>query len=181
MGKREIRESESVLRHWHTDVPNDRMAHLVRDAGRLLAKSLQNRLAEHDVSFGHWSFLRILWATEGLTQRELSEEAGVMEPTTFTALKAMEANGLIERRHMHGNRRKMHIYLTEKGRELKEVLTPLAEEVNAVALAGISQSDLDATRQALLTMIENLVEDHARLADDREAAKASNLAKAGGK
>lgn len=178
MGKREIRESESVLRHWHTDVPNDRMAHLVRDAGRLLAKSLQNRLVEHDVSFGHWSFLRILWANEGLTQRELSEEAGVMEPTTFTALKAMEAKGLIERRHMNGNRRKMHIYLTDKGKELKDTLTPLAEEVNTIALAGISQRDLDATRQSLLTMIENLAEDHARMAGDREAVKAEKASNA---
>lgn len=173
MGKQEIRESESVLRHWHTDVPNDRMAHLVRDAGRLLAKSLQSRLAEHNVSFGHWSFLRILWTNEGLTQRELSDEAGVMEPTTFTALKAMEANGLIERRHMNGNRRKMHIYLTNKGRELKDVLTPLAEEVNHIAQEGIDKRDLDATRQTLLTMIINLANDNARLADDREATRTS--------
>jgi len=32
------------------------------------------------VSFGHWSFLRILWDTDGLTQRELRERAEVMEP-----------------------------------------------------------------------------------------------------
>lgn len=159
MSIRDLRESESVLRHWHTDVPNDRMAHLVRDAGRLLAKSLQNRLSEHGVSFGHWSFLRILWASEGLTQRELSEEAGVMEPTTFTAIKAMEANGLVERRHLNGNQRKLHIFLTARGHELKEVLTPLAEEVNRVAQSGISVDDLETTRHALLTMIENLAAD----------------------
>ena len=45
------------------------------------------------MSFGHWTFLRILWEHDGLTQRALSEEAGVMEPTTFTALKAMERLG----------------------------------------------------------------------------------------
>ena len=51
-------------------------------------RALQRRLAEHGVSFGHWTFLRILWERDGLTQRELSDEAGVMEPTTFAALKA---------------------------------------------------------------------------------------------
>jgi DNA-binding MarR family transcriptional regulator len=155
------RETPSVLQHWHRDVPNDRMAHMVRDASRLLAKSLQSRLGEHGVSFGHWSFLRILWVTEGLTQRELSEEAGVMEPTTFTALKAMEANQLIERRHLNGNRRKLHIFLTDKGRALKDVLTPLAEDVNRVALAGVSEDDRTTTRNTLLAMIDNLATDNA--------------------
>jgi DNA-binding MarR family transcriptional regulator len=141
---------------WQKDIPNDRMAHLVRDTARLLAKSLHHRLTKHEVSFGHWSFLRILWATEGLTQRELSERAGVMEPTTFTALKAMEGKGLIERRRLNGNQRKVYIYLTDKGHELKNTLTPLAEEVNSVALAGVSSSYLSATRQTLLAIIQNL-------------------------
>jgi DNA-binding MarR family transcriptional regulator len=49
------------------------------------------------VSFGHWAFLRILWETDGLTQRALSVEAGLMEPTTSSALAAMEALGYIRR------------------------------------------------------------------------------------
>jgi MarR family transcriptional regulator, organic hydroperoxide resistance regulator len=146
-------------RDWHIDIPNDRMAHLVRNASRVLAKSLQSRLAEHDVSFGHWAFLRILWVTEGLTQRELSDQADVMEPTTFTALKAMEAKGLIERRQLHGNKRKMHIYLSDKGRELKDTLTPLAIEVNNIALADVTEADIRTTRRTLLAIINNLAAD----------------------
>lgn len=157
MRKKTVSKTQS---DWRTDVPNDRMAHLVRISARFLSKSLQSRLAEHDVSFGHWTFLRILWVHEGLTQRELSDEADVMEPTTFTALKAMESKGLIERRRMHGNQRKMHIYLTEKGRKLKDLLTPLAEQVNEVALAGVSAADISATRRTLLAMIKNLAADN---------------------
>lgn len=166
MAQQPTRESQSVLRHWQTDVPDDRMAHLIRDAGRLLAKSLQARLTAHGVSFGHWSFLRILWVTEGLTQRELSDYAGVMEPTTFTALKAMEKQGLIERKQLNGNRRKVHIFLTQKGRDLKEVLTPLAEDVNYVALANVSKEHLSITRHVLLHIIENLATDASLPNDD---------------
>ncbi|MBY5941790.1 MarR family transcriptional regulator [Halomonas sp. DP5N14-9] len=155
---RNNQETQTVLRHWQEDVPDDRLAHLVRDAGRVLTKSLQTRLSEHSVSFGHWAFLRILWVTEGLTQRELSEQAGVMEPTTFTALKAMEAKGLIERRQLNGNRKNIHIYLTQKGRDLKEILVPLAEEVNDIAIQGVDDDDLRATRRTLLKIISNLAE-----------------------
>src|SRR5881392_3167173 len=102
--------TDAVLRHWRDAVPNDRMAHLVKDATRALVRALQMRLAEHDVSFGHWTFLRILWESDGLTQRELSREAGVMEPTTFAALKAMATRGYVVRRQLAGNRRKVHVF-----------------------------------------------------------------------
>ncbi|WP_129138987.1 MarR family winged helix-turn-helix transcriptional regulator [Modicisalibacter coralii] len=158
MARSNTQETVTVLRHWQEDVPDDRLAHLIRDAGRVLTKSLQTRLAEHSISFGHWSFLRILWVTEGLTQRELSEQAGLMEPTTYTALKAMEANGLIERRQLNGNRKNIHIYLTQKGRDLKETLIPLAETINERAVSGIDENDLRATRRTLLAIISNLAE-----------------------
>ena len=86
-------ETQAILRHWQKAVPNDRLAHLVKDATRALLRALQMRLAEHSVSIGHWTFLRVLWEADGITQRELSEQAGVMEPTTLSALKTMEKLG----------------------------------------------------------------------------------------
>jgi len=67
-------ETDVILRHWRDAVPDDRLAHLVRDAARAFVRALQWRLAEHDVSFGHWTFLRILWEQDGLTQKQLSDE-----------------------------------------------------------------------------------------------------------
>ena len=90
MSRRKQADTATILKHWREAVPNDRLAHLVKDATRALLRALQMRLTAHEVSLGHWAFLRILWEKDGLTQRELSEEAGVMEPTTFSALNAME-------------------------------------------------------------------------------------------
>ena len=79
-----------MLRHWREAVPDDRLAHLIRDVSRAQMRSLHVRLTAHGVSFGHWTFLRILWLQDGLTQRELSHLAGVMEPTTLTAVTRLE-------------------------------------------------------------------------------------------
>ena len=122
-------DTQAILRHWREAVPDDRLAHLVKDATRALVRALQMRLAEHAVSFGHWTFLRILWEGDRLTQRELSERAGVMEPTTFSALKAMERLGYIRRRKFAGDRKKIYVLLTAKGRALRQLLVPLAEEI----------------------------------------------------
>ena len=145
----------------------ERLAHLVKEVGRTFDRALQMRLAEHDVSIGHWPFLRVLWTADGLTQRELSEEAGVMEPTTFAALKAMERLGYIVRRPVEGDRRKRQVFLTARGRALEAKLVPLAKDVNAIAALDVAAADIEATRRTLLALLQNLAADDARPRDVR--------------
>jgi len=157
--------TQDILRHWREAVPDDRLAHLVKDATRALVRALTMRLAEHGVSFGHWTFLRILWEHDGLTQRALSLEAGVMEPTTFTALKAMERLGYVDRRQLADNRKNIYVFLTPKGRSLRARLVPLAEDVNRVAVAGMAASEVALARASLLAIIENLARDEEQSQD----------------
>lgn len=158
---REAEVSKRLLKHWHKAVPNDRMAHLVKDTTRSFLRSLQARLGAEGVSLGHWTFLRILWEQDGLTQRELSHEAGVMEPTTVVALRGMEELGYITRERLPDNRKNVYVFLTSRGKSLKKKLVPLAEEVNAVALRGVNAADVETTRRCLLFMLDNLARDPA--------------------
>ena len=125
-------------------------------------RALSRRLAAHGVSFGHWTFLRILWQRDGLTQRELSEEAGVMEPSTFAAIKAMEELGYVTRKRLHDNRKNLYVHLTPRGRALKRKLVPLAQRVNQIGLRGLSAREREAARLALLAIIDNLAADSQR-------------------
>jgi DNA-binding MarR family transcriptional regulator len=152
-----------MLKHWHEGVPNDRMAHLVKDATRAFLRSLQARLADHNVQLGHWTYLRVLWEEDGLTQNELSLRVGVMAPTTVIALRSMESLGYVERKQSVDNKKNMYVVLTPAGQALKDKLVPLAEEVNALALAGLKASEVAATRKSLLVMIENLARDERAL------------------
>lgn len=152
-------QTQNILRHWREAVPKDRLAHLIRDTERAFRRALQLRLAPHGVPFGHWAFLRILWESDGLTQRELSERAGVMEPTTFAAMKAMEELGYVSRRQLPTNKKNVYIFLTDAGRQLKQRLVPLAEDTNLISTAGLSPQDLATTRKVLLAMIANLAQD----------------------
>jgi DNA-binding MarR family transcriptional regulator len=122
-------------------------------------RALQRRLAAHGVPFGHWTFLRILWERDGLTQRELSDEAGVMEPSTFAAIRSMEKQGYVKRRRVPGNRKNVYVHLTAKGRALKKKLVPLAEEVNEIGLRGLSARDRGTVKRALMKVIDNLADD----------------------
>ena len=149
-------ETELILRHWQDAVPDDRLAHLIRDVARALERSLQSRLAAHDIPFGHWTFLRVLWSGDGLTQRELSREAGVKEATTTAVVRQMEQDGHVVRRHVGGNRRRQYVFLTASGKALEQHLIPLAIDVNKIALGAIGELKVTSMRETLLTMIENL-------------------------
>lgn len=141
---------------WRDAVPQDRLAHLLKDARRAMERVLQIQLIEHAVSFGHWSFLRILWEHDGLTQRELAEQAGMTAPTTFSAVTAMESQGYVQRQQKAGNRKKSYVYLTPKGRALKDKLLPLAEQVNAIAIDELELNEVLVARKVLLKITANL-------------------------
>jgi DNA-binding MarR family transcriptional regulator len=168
-------DAQRILRHWHERVPHDRLAHLVKDAIRMLDRALQMRLADHGVSIGHWRILRALWVADGLTQRELSHDVGLMEPTTFAALKAMTTLGYVVRRPVSGDRRKKHVFLTARGRALERRLVPLASEINAIAVRGVAQGDVAATRRTLLAVLDNLAADEARASDGRRIPSTREL------
>jgi DNA-binding MarR family transcriptional regulator len=135
---------------------DDSVGYVVRDVHRAFSRSLQAKIAAHGVSMGQWFFLRALWDEDGLTQRELSQRVGMMEPTTVTALNSMERRGLVERVRNPHDRRKVNIYLTPKGRSLREVLLPCAAEVSDLATRGIDPADLALAIDLLHRMIINL-------------------------
>lgn len=181
-----VRAVATDTRHRGNALHEERFAHLVKLAARGLARALQMRLTEHAVSYGHWTYLRILWDAEGLTQRELSARAGVMEPTTFAALKAMAKRGYLTRRRNPQSRKEMQIYLTPEGRALKAKLVPLAEELNGVALRGVDAADVAATRRTLIALIESLATDETapltplrRIPSTRELSRLIRSSRAG--
>ena len=132
------------------------VGYLLRDTYRAFTKILQARISAHGVTIGQWYFLRVLWDEDGLTQRELSQRVGMMEPTTVTALNGMEKRGYVQRVRNTEDKRKVNIYLTDKGRALRNVLLPHAIDVNIRSVAGVSLEDVETVRRTLHAMKRNL-------------------------
>jgi DNA-binding MarR family transcriptional regulator len=130
----------------------------IRVAHRMLQRYRQQLVEPHGVSSGMWFFLRVLWDQDGLTQRALSRRVGTMEPTTLLALRAMERKGLIRRVRNGGDRRKVNIYLTAKGRALEAKLLPLAKDVVNTAVAGFSQREVTSLLAMLKRIQSNLAD-----------------------
>ena len=139
--------------------PEESAGYLVRDTHLLFAKALRNRLQNHQITPGQWYFLRILWDEEGLSQRELSRRVGTTEPTTVSALRLLARSGMIERVRNPKDRRTINIYLTDKARNMKADLMPVAFEVNDVATRGLTDFEFAQLRGLLQKVRENLTSD----------------------
>jgi MarR family transcriptional regulator, organic hydroperoxide resistance regulator len=135
---------------------NDSAGYLVRRAYRAFTRALEQRLAAHDVSISMWFFLRLLWLEDGKTQKALSEELGLSQPTTVPAIDNLEKRGFVERRRNTADRRKSNVFLTPAGRALEIVLVPYVTEVNGIALDGLSPQEQILARQLLVRMIGSL-------------------------
>ena len=135
---------------------------------RMTNRAFQNRLRESvgpfGVSQGMWYFLRLLWQTDGLTQRELSRRIGLMDPTAFTALSNMERRGFITRVKHPTDGRKVNVFLTERGKTLRAQMLPLARGINADGLRGLTKTEV-ATLLRLLKRIQTNFEARAGRSD----------------
>lgn len=128
----------------------------IRQTTRLLQRYLQKKIEPHGVALGMWFFLRALWREDGLTQRELSTIVGTMEPTTLSAIKSMESAGFVQRRRNSKDRRKINIFLTPRGKELKSILMPMAIEVLDDSLKGFSDEQTELLFDMLSKIQNNL-------------------------
>ena len=133
------------------------IGYLIRDCFRDMTKLLEKSIASSGVKMGQWYFLRELWEENGLTQRELSDRVGMMEPTTVIAVRGMISDGLVTRVRDPDDRRKMRVYLTPRARRLKTKLLPIAFEVNDKATEGLSPEEILRFRDTIKRIKQNLI------------------------
>lgn len=134
------------------------VGHQVRQTHRVLQRALEVRIRPYGITLGMWYFMRVLWEEDGLNQRELSARAGTAEPTTVTALHAMERRGLVARVQNRKDRRKSNIFLTKSARALRNRLLPEARAVNRIATAGLPAAEVEALKRMLTRLCTNLAD-----------------------
>ncbi len=163
---------------WDDERGDDRLSQLVRDASRAFTRAIQERLARHGIPYSYWAFLRVLWKSDGMTQKELSERAGLMANTTFSAMRTMEAEGYIVRSQLPTNKKNVYVHLTREGRALQKKLLPVVDEPNVLCIEGLSRAEVQVARRVLIAMIDSLARDESFRARENPPAAATRRPRA---
>ncbi len=119
-------------------------------------KLLDYKLENFNLTGAQFCVMTKLFEEEGLTQTQLAHRLYIESPTLVRTLDRLEEAGLIERRRVPSDRRAFHIFLTEKGHELKDVLMQKGHEVHEIAVQGLSEQEIEMLKDLLFQLWQNL-------------------------
>ena len=131
--------------------PSDSLVFLTNRVGRLLANEIRQRSSMEDwgLQHSHMGIMVDLWAKEGVRQQELAVSNIKDKATIARALRHMEQENLVVRVPDPNDKRNKLIYLTHKGREMRDTLMPFANSTVQEAIAELPEEEVNICRKVL--------------------------------
>lgn len=136
-----------------------RLAGLLRSCGHTLYHMGGGRS-------GQLRLLSMLDEREQVSQRELTERAGVQPGSMSEILAKMEQRGLIERAPLEGDRRAFSVRITDAGRQMLGELRAQNDEAASALFARLDSQE----KAQLAELLGKLADSWRERADAREGA-----------
>jgi DNA-binding MarR family transcriptional regulator len=140
------------------DLPRRGIGRMVHNCQRAFQMALEKRLRPYGITPSHWYHLNELWSHDGLTQVELANRLAIEKASSTQILEALSSMGLIERRRVIEDRRKISNHLTRKGRAFTERLIDEALVLTKQSQRGLTVDEVSVFLKVLNTLTNNLRE-----------------------
>lgn len=139
-------------------VGNTQRFEILEDTARVSRKIrtlFDARVREQGLTLARARTLLRIARGDTANQKELAEELEIETATLVRIIDGLEAQGLIERHEVEGDRRAKQVVLTREGEALAGVVALMAVQVGKEVLAGIPQHELRAAHTILRKMARN--------------------------
>jgi DNA-binding MarR family transcriptional regulator len=103
-----------------------------------------------------FSVLSYLWQKDGLQQSELANCTNRNRANVTRVVDILEREGIVERRDDENDRRVFRIFLTAKGKSLRDATASCARQTIEDALNGLSKEEIDTCTRVLLKIRSNV-------------------------
>ena len=144
------------LGQWDDVVAPYSLGYRIKLLSQVMSRKFQERLEPFGLTTFHWVVLCCLWEDDGLATSSIGERLQQVGGTLTGVLDRMEERGLVRRERDTRDRRIWRIWLTEAGKQLEEVLPPIAVEIREEAMAGIAVPDRELFSRLINQAIANL-------------------------
>jgi DNA-binding MarR family transcriptional regulator len=133
---------------------------LMYRANRIMANRLNRafRKTGNNITLEQFRVFLYLWEGNGVLQSELVNKTGKDKASVARTLDVMEKQNLIVRTSTDSDQRQRRIILTNKGKELKDILVPVAIRSNLDYISMIGKEKMDAVRSVLRELLTHLTE-----------------------
>src|SRR5919204_5824900 len=127
----------------------EHLCFLMDVATRKITKFYNRRLRRFGITYNHLFILTCLWEQDGVNVKDLAKQL-VLDSSSLTGhLDRLEKRGLVLRHDDPEDRRAVQVFLTEKGRHLKDELEPIGLELKQTLQKGVPQAKIGALAEAL--------------------------------
>lgn len=114
------------------------------------------QLSKYNLSMGQPKVLEYLLSNNGCIQKQIAENCQIESASATVLLSKMEKDGLIERKSLNNNRRCLHVYLTDMGRERALYTKQILNNLDQYALDGLSEDEKKTLLELLDKVNKNL-------------------------
>lgn len=134
----------------------DSLGFILNRTNTKLKNQLFQRFSEYSITPEQWSVLNCLWVQEGVTPKELADMTFKDKPNTNRILEKLQGKDLIVRKPHPSDNRSYQIFLTDRGRALRDDLVPKAIDLLDEATSGIEQHKIMEIKKLLNQIFDNL-------------------------
>ncbi|MBX9967939.1 MarR family winged helix-turn-helix transcriptional regulator [Priestia aryabhattai] len=120
---------------------HDLTSHLIHRTDVRAMNYFKKKLKPYGMTPVRWSIISVLDSQKGITQTELAEAIDKKQTTIVDMIYAMEEKELIKRMYSERDRRLHYLFLTERGEELKETLSPLVKDAHLFVTRPLSDEE----------------------------------------
>jgi DNA-binding MarR family transcriptional regulator len=161
-------------------LPDPPLGLLIVAARHSIRQAIYARARRHRLTVQQFWALHALRQEPGLTQGELGQRVHLDAPAASRLVAELAKRKLIDVRPDRDDRRRLRLYLGERGLPLAEKLQAIADEYGQAVTRGIPEPELSALRAGLRKVIDNLAA-FAAAGDEGAAppARSDRVARAG--
>lgn len=139
-----------------TFIMDQSLGFIVNRTSVAIKKQFAKRLRPYGLTPEQWSVLNRLAERDGLTQTDLAERTYKDPPNTARILDKLEKKKLLKRAENPADRRAFLIFLTDRGKTVREEIVPITSRLNDEAAAGLSPEECNRLISLLNRVHENL-------------------------
>ncbi len=114
--------------------------------------------AQIGISPGQPKMLNYIFQNDGCMQKDIADATGIEPPSATSILAIMEREGLIRRVQCKNDKRRLNVYITEKGLEKKAQIEAIDRREEALLLEGFTPEEEDL----LFAFLERLAQNAGR-------------------
>ncbi len=119
-------------------------------ASRAATAAYRPMLERLGITYPQYLVMLVLWEKDGRGVREICTELGLDTGTLSPLLKRLDGLGLIERRRLTTDERRVEIHLTETGSALRSQAVDIPRQL--ALQTGLTAADLESLRNVLVKL-----------------------------